>query len=332
MQNVIRGALVTALCALAIGIAGGANAQTTTSSKVRNFEVISVDGNYLVFSDQFGTHDISVPPDFRFNVDGRSVAVGELKPGMKGTATVTKTTTVRDVYVTEVKKGTVLSQTGRSIVVKEDTGKIHRFAQSDVDERGIQLFMGDKPVRIFNLDAGDQISAKIVTAGPPEVLTQQQVDAILAKPDAPVAAAPAPAEEPPAQAPHRPPSPPPSQPPSPPPSRWSKKPPRNRHRSRYPNRSRRSPISGSGSCCCSSWRSWPGWLRAATRRRNRETDSLALTAADPGLIAVPGSAAFVSSRLHGLGREAPAVSRSSSVCSAGSSLRPRADPIRLSSS
>ena len=201
MQKVIRGALVTVLCALAIGIAGGANAQTTTSSKVRNFEVISVDGNYLVFRDQFGTHDISVPPDFRFNVDGRSVAVGELKPGMKGTATVTKTTTVRDVYVTEVKKGTVLSQTGRSIVVKDDAGKIHRFAQSDVDERGIQLFMGDKPVRIFNLETGDQISAKIVTAGPPEVLTQQQVDAILAKPAAPVAAAPAPAEEPPAQAP-----------------------------------------------------------------------------------------------------------------------------------
>ena len=200
MQKVIRGALVTVLCALAIGIAGGANAQTTTSSKVRNFEVISVDGNYLVFRDQFGTHDISVPPDFRFNVDGRSVAVGELKPGMKGTATVTKTTTVRDVYVTEVKKGTVLSQTGRSIVVKDDAGKIHRFAQSDVDERGIQLFMGDKPVRIFNLETGDQISAKIVTAGPPEVLTQQQVDAILAKPAAPVAAAPAPAEEPPAQA------------------------------------------------------------------------------------------------------------------------------------
>ena len=193
MQRAIRGALVAALCALAIGASSGVYAQTSTTTTVgvRNFEVISVDGNYLVFRDQFGTHDIVVPPDFRFNVDGRSLAVGELKPGMKGTATVTKTTTVRDVYVTEVKKGTVLSQTGKSVVIKEDTGKIHRFSQSEVDQRGIQLFMGDKPVRLFNLETGDQISAKIVTAGPPEVLTQSQVDAILAKAPPPPQAAPA---------------------------------------------------------------------------------------------------------------------------------------------
>jgi hypothetical protein len=196
MQRAIRGALVAALCALAIGASSGVYAQTSTTTTVgvRNFEVISVDGNYLVFRDQFGTHDIVVPPDFRFNVDGRSLAVGELKPGMKGTATVTKTTTVRDVYVTEVKKGTVLSQTGKSVVIKEDTGKVHRFSQSEVDQRGIQLFMGDKPVRLFNLESGDQISAKIVTAGPPEVLTQSQVDAILAK--APPPPKPAPAAEP----------------------------------------------------------------------------------------------------------------------------------------
>ena len=198
MQTAIRAAFVAALCALATGVSSGANAQstTTTTTGVRNFEVISVDGNYLLFRDQFGTHDISVPPDFRFNVDGRSLAVSDLRAGMKGTATVTKTTTVRDVYVTEVKKGTVLSQTGRSLVVKEDTGKIHRFSQADVDERGIQLFMGDKAVRVFNLEAGDQISARIVTAGPPEVLTERQVDAILAKAEPPAPAAPTPAPAP----------------------------------------------------------------------------------------------------------------------------------------
>lgn len=204
MRNAIREVIFAALCALALSAAGVAYAQTTTSTVVRNFEVISVDGNYLVFRDQFGTHDLSVPADFRFNVDGQPLAVGDLKPGMKGTATVTKTTTIRDVYVTEIKKGTVLSQTGRSIVVKEDTGKIHRFSQSEVDERGIQLFVGDKPIRLFNLDAGDQISAKIVTAGPPDVLTQQQVDAILAKPAATVAAAPAPPADAPAASPPEP--------------------------------------------------------------------------------------------------------------------------------
>ena len=198
MQIVRGGVLAAALCALALGASSGAFAQATTSTttNVSNFEIISVDGNYLVVRDQAGTRELTVPSDFRFNVDGKSLAVGDLKAGMKGTATVTKTTTVRPVVVTEIKKGKVISQTGKSVVIEQDNGKIHRFSQSEVDTRGIQLFMGDKPVRLFNLEPGDQISAKIVTAGPPEVLTKQQVDAILAQPPAPVAAAAPPAEEP----------------------------------------------------------------------------------------------------------------------------------------
>ena len=198
MQIVRGGVLAAALCALALGASSGAFAQATTSTttNVSNFEIISVDGNYLVVRDQAGTRELTVPSDFRFNVDGKSLAVGDLKAGMKGTATITKTTTVRPVVVTEIKKGKVISQTGKSVVIEQDNGKIHRFSQSEVDTRGIQLFMGDKPVRLFNLEPGDQISAKIVTAGPPEVLTKQQVDAILAQPPAPVAAAAPPAEEP----------------------------------------------------------------------------------------------------------------------------------------
>jgi len=198
MRNVMGGVLAAALCALAVGASGGAYAQATTSTttNVSNFEVISVDGNHLVVRDQAGTRELTVPPDFRFNVDGKPLAVGELRAGMKGTATITKTTTVRPVVVTEVKKGKVLSQTGKSVVIEQDSGKIHRFSQSEVDARGIQIYMGDKPVRLFNLEPGDQISATIVTAGPPEVLTQQQVDAILDQPAAPAAAAAAPTEEP----------------------------------------------------------------------------------------------------------------------------------------
>jgi hypothetical protein len=196
MRKVNHGGGRAMLVALALIITGSAFAQatTTTTTNVSNFEVLSVDGDYLVVRDQAGTRELKVPADFRFNVDGKSLAVSDLKPGMKGTATITKTTTVRPVVVTEIKKGKVLSQTGRSIIIEESTGKIHRFTQSEVDERGIQLYMGDKPVRVFNLEVGDQVSARIVTAGPPEVLTQQQVDAYLEQPPAPVAAAPAPAE------------------------------------------------------------------------------------------------------------------------------------------
>ena len=102
--------LSTVIVAVALGLAfaGGPLAQTTSKVDVRNFEVIAVDGNTLVVRDERGTNELTVPADFRFTVDGKKMSVSELKPGMKGTATVTTTTTVKPVFVTEVKEGVVL--------------------------------------------------------------------------------------------------------------------------------------------------------------------------------------------------------------------------------
>ena len=172
-------------------------AQTTTTSRQSNFEIIAVDGNYLVVRDQNGTRELTVPPDFRFTVDGKSLAVGDLKAGMKGTAVVTTTTTQRPVYVTTIKQGTVTYQTARSIQIKEDNGKVHKFTQGEIDTRGIRLYMGDTPIRISQLNPGDKVSATIVTEGKPEIVTAQAVDAQLAKTPPPAPApAPTPAPEP----------------------------------------------------------------------------------------------------------------------------------------
>ena len=54
-------------------------AQTTVTTRESNFELIAVDGNYLVVRDQNGTRELTVPPDFRFTVDGKSLAVGDLQ-------------------------------------------------------------------------------------------------------------------------------------------------------------------------------------------------------------------------------------------------------------
>ena len=81
-------------------------AQTTTQTK--KFEVIAVDGNDLVVKLPEGTKEMTVPEDFRFNVDGKLLSVHDLKPGMSGTATVTTRTTMVPVTVTEVKNGTVM--------------------------------------------------------------------------------------------------------------------------------------------------------------------------------------------------------------------------------
>ena len=82
--------------------------QTTTSTETKTFEVLAVDGNQLVVRLPEGTRELTVPDDFRFTVNGQQLSVRELKPGMKGTATITTRTTVTPVTVTEVKNGTVV--------------------------------------------------------------------------------------------------------------------------------------------------------------------------------------------------------------------------------
>ena len=110
----------------------------------------------MVVRDQAGTRELTVPPDFRFTVDGKSLAVSDLHAGMKGTAVVTTTTTQRPVYVTTIKQGTVTYQTARSIQIKEDNGVVHKFTQSEIDKRGIQLYMGDTADPPFPAEPGRQ--------------------------------------------------------------------------------------------------------------------------------------------------------------------------------
>ena len=90
------------LLALCVACTGGAFAQTSKSIDVKTFEIISVDGNHMVVRDPSGTRELTVPPDFRFTVDGKPMAVSDLKAGMKGTATITTTVTSKPVFVTEV--------------------------------------------------------------------------------------------------------------------------------------------------------------------------------------------------------------------------------------
>jgi len=99
--------------AMVLLTAGGSAAQTTsTSSEVKKFEVIAVDGNDLVVRLPEGTRQINVPPGFVFTVNGKALSVSDLIPGMSGTATITTTTTMTPVTVTEVKSGTVALVSG----------------------------------------------------------------------------------------------------------------------------------------------------------------------------------------------------------------------------
>jgi LPXTG-motif cell wall-anchored protein len=153
---------------------------TTTSTQTKKFEVIGVDGNDLVVRLPEGTREIKVPDDFRFTVDGQQLAARDLKPGMKGTATITTKTTVTPVVVTEVKNGEVVQASGSSLLVRTEQG-FKNFTEGDVEKRGIKILKDGVPAKFSDFHAGDRLSATIVTTHPPKVMTQQQVDATLAK-------------------------------------------------------------------------------------------------------------------------------------------------------
>jgi hypothetical protein len=179
--------------------------QTTSSTETKTFEVIAVVGNQLDVRLPEGTRELTVPDDFRFTVNGKQLSVHELIPGMKGTATITTRTTITPVTVTEVKSGQVVVRSGGSIIVRTPEG-VRSFSQGEVDKRGVKIMRDGKQVQLSELREGDRLSATIITAQPPSVVSEKEVIATLAAAKADVAAAPSAAAAPPAAAPTVPPA------------------------------------------------------------------------------------------------------------------------------
>src|SRR5262245_17503363 len=178
-RTVIRiGAVSTAiLLGLSLGVAAAQSTATTTETK--RFTVIAVDGNQLVVRLPEGTREITVPDDFRFLVNGQSMSVHELKPGMSGTATITTTTTVKPVTVTEVRNGTVDKVMGSTVVIRTAQG-FRMITEGDLTARNIKIVKDGQPVNFSGLHAGDRLTATIITEKPPQILTEKQVEATLA--------------------------------------------------------------------------------------------------------------------------------------------------------
>lgn len=194
-RSLARVALIGMLLSL-IGAVSFAQTTSTTVRDTKKFEVISVDGNTLVVKLPEGTREITVPDDFKFTVDGQSLSVHELKPGMAGTAVITTRTQSTPVTVTEVKSGEVVMASGGSIYVRTPDGQVKAFTQSDIDKRGIKIVRDGKPAQLVDFHKGDQISATIVTSKPPRVVTEKEVQASLAAAEKPAASAAAPTPAP----------------------------------------------------------------------------------------------------------------------------------------
>jgi hypothetical protein len=175
--------------------------ETTTSKRVVNVTVVSVDGNKVVAKDAAGkATEYTIPDGFQFQFEGREIGVADLKPGMRVSATITTTTTMTPVYVTEIRTGRVLAVSGQNVIVRGPDGN-RVFTNADVEKRRARIMRDGKEVSLIELRPGDNLTAVIVTDEPLKVVSEREVQAIVsaALQPAPAAAdtpAAAPAEAP----------------------------------------------------------------------------------------------------------------------------------------
>jgi len=104
---------------------------------------------------------------------------------MKGTATITTTTTSTPVSVTQIRDGVVMQKTGNSIVVRSADG-IKMFSEGDAAQRGVRILRDGQSLAFSDLNVGDHLTATIVTTHPPKIMTRQQVAASMSSAPAPM--------------------------------------------------------------------------------------------------------------------------------------------------
>lgn len=195
-----KGMVVALVSCVSLLLAGAAVAQEkTTKTEMRSFEVLSVDGNKVVVKTDRGTRELTVPPDWKITMDGKEIGVADLKPGMKGTAEVTTTTTSTPVTVTEVRNADVLAVQGNTIIVRNEAGQAKKYTVQDVKDRNVTIMKDGQPIDLSQLRVGDKLTATIITKQPPKVVSSTALKANVNSP-AP-APAPAPAASAPAAAP-----------------------------------------------------------------------------------------------------------------------------------
>ena len=155
----------------AIFVAGAWAQDTSTSTikhgpssydtKVKNAEVVYVEGNDLVLRVENGRLEHLVVPDSDvFNIDGQNLTVHDLKPGTKLTQTITTTTTPR--YVTTVRtiKGKVWHVTPpTSLIVSLPEGGNQAFTVP----RDAKFTIHGEPKTVFDLRKGMNIEATVIT-------------------------------------------------------------------------------------------------------------------------------------------------------------------------
>jgi LPXTG-motif cell wall-anchored protein len=192
---------VVVLVAVVLLLGTGIAAAQHTTIEIKRGTVLHVYGNNLVVKMSDGTvKEFDVPEGFTFDIDGKQVSVGDLKPGTMLTSAVKTTETPREVQVTEFKSGTVVKVLGTTLIVRMADGEIRRLNNVARDQR---FEVDGKELRVEQLREGMTLRAKIVSTHS-VVITEEDVIVAGTAPQAPrpaAAARPAPRAAAPAPAP-----------------------------------------------------------------------------------------------------------------------------------
>jgi hypothetical protein len=187
MNTIIRMSRLVTLhtlsaAAFALAVAGAQAQDITTSSirhgepsdetKVRNAEIVYVEGNDLVLKLEDGkVEHLVVPSDEKFNIDGREVTVSDLKAGTKLTQTITTTTTPRYVNTVRTLKGKVwhVNAPGSVILTLPDgTNQLYKVPSH------AQFTINGQKKTVFDLKKGMRLEATIVTDEPQTVIAHSK--------------------------------------------------------------------------------------------------------------------------------------------------------------
>jgi len=152
---------VVLMVAVVVLLGAGMAAAQHTTIEIKRGTVLHVYGNNLVVKMSDGTvKEFDVPEGFTFNIDGKQVPVGDLKPGTMLTSAITTTETPREVEVTEFKSGTVLKVAGTTLMVRMADGEVRRLNNVSRDQR---FEVDGKQLRVEELREGMKLRAKIVS-------------------------------------------------------------------------------------------------------------------------------------------------------------------------
>lgn len=197
-----------AFAAAACLFVGNAQAQEKTVERIptgphevqvsmHHSTVYAVEGNHLVVRRASGQLEaLEVPEDFRFHMDGRTLSVHQLEPGMIVTETVTTISKPMIVKTVKIDHGTVWHTTGEDVIIRTKDNQLNRYkipSWTKVSINGVDQ-------TVFELRKGMEITTTIITEEPLQVVEQQTRTTVRQPPEPPkpaVAEAPPPAPPPP---------------------------------------------------------------------------------------------------------------------------------------